>query len=218
MYLRWRRLLPEWIQIIPVELPGRGHRLGEPFAENFVQLVSQICSEHSESMQRRYALFGHSMGALLAYGVALHQHARKMPLPEIVFASGSPAPSHHNADRFMSEADDAALIADLRKLGGTPEEVFNNPELLKLVLSTLSADYRICNSFQYSPHTPLPLPLCALGGRADEISAERIEAWQHETRSRFDLTWFDGDHFFIRQQEQQVISTIQRALYYSRPS
>lgn len=70
MYLRWRRLLPHWIRIAPVELPGRGSRLGEPAVEDFGQLVSLLCAEQRQAMRGRFALLGHSMGALLAFGMA----------------------------------------------------------------------------------------------------------------------------------------------------
>ena len=134
MYLRWRRLLPEWIRVVPVELPGRGGRLGEPFVEDFGRLVAQICDEQAAAMQGRYALFGHSMGALLAYGMAQHQRALGKPLPRAMFVSGSPAPSRRDPDRFAGKGDDAALIADLRKQGGTPEEVLASDEPMRGVV------------------------------------------------------------------------------------
>jgi len=212
MYLRWRRLLPEWIRVVPVELPGRGGRLGEPFVENFERLVAQICDEQAVAMQRRYALFGHSMGALLAYGVAQRQRALGKPMPRAVFVSASPAPSHRDPDRFAGKNDDAGLIADLHKQGGTPTEVFAHKELLRLTLDTLGADYRVCESFRYQAGDPLPVPMHALAGRQDDIAVERIEAWRNEAGPMFTLDWFDGGHFFIREHEQRVVAAVVREL------
>jgi len=212
MYLRWRRSLPEWIRVVPVELPGRGGRLGEPFVEDFEGLVARICDEQAAAMQGRYALLGHSMGALLAYGMAQRQRALAKPLPRAVFVSASPAPSRRDPDRFAGKNDDAALIADLRKQGGTPEEVFSSDELLRLTLDTLGADYRVCESFRYQVGEPLSVPLHVLAGRQDDIAAERIEAWRREAGGVFTLDWFDGGHFFIRQHEQRVIAAVVRAL------
>ena len=71
MYLRWRRLLPRWIEVVPVELPGRGQRLGEDFVEDFDSLVARLCAEQDAALRGNFALFGHSMGALLAWGTGM---------------------------------------------------------------------------------------------------------------------------------------------------
>jgi surfactin synthase thioesterase subunit len=212
MYLRWCRQLPEWIELLPLELPGRGSRLGEPFVEDFGALVVQLCHEHESAMQGAYALFGHSMGALLAYGIAQQLQAEGRPLPLALFVSGSPAPSRRDAGRFTRKDDHAGLVADLRSQGGTPEAVFDSPELLRMTLDTLGADYRVCESFVRRPLPPLAMPVHAFGGRHDDIAAERIAAWRHETQGSCSVSWFDGGHFFIRQQEAMVLRAITREL------
>lgn len=211
MYLRWRRGLPEWIHLIPVELPGRGSRLNEPLIEDFRQLVTQLCEEQAEAMQGRYALFGHSMGALLAYGMASQQRQLSRSLPRMLFASASPAPRWHDPERFAGKDNDAALIADLREQGGTPEEVFACAELLRLTLDTLGADYRLCKSFERVA-TALTTSIQVFAGRQDRIAAERLEAWRYETESAFSVTWFEGHHFFIREREQEVLTALVRGL------
>lgn len=216
MYLRWRRLLPEWVRLVPVELPGRGARIGEPYVEDCDRLVAQLCDEHAAALRGRYALFGHSMGALLAYGMAQRQRALSLPLPCALFASASPAPSRRDPERYAGKGDDAALIADLRKQGGTPDEVFASAELLRITLDTLGADYRVCDSFRHGTAAgmpvPLPVPLHVLAGRDDDIAPERVEAWRREAGAAFTLDWFDGGHFFIRQHEAQALAAVTRAL------
>lgn len=212
MYGRWRRLLPEWIRIVPVELPGRGARLADTPVTNFDALVTHICSGHAVAMQGRYALLGHSMGALLAYGVArrLRQTGRRLPLA--LFVSGSPAPSRRDPDYFTDKNNDAALIEDLRRQGGTPEEVFEHRELLRITLDVLAADYRVCESFRHVHEAPLPMPVHAYAGREDDIEAGRIAAWAEETAGAFTLDWFDGGHFFIRQHEREVLAALLRRM------
>ncbi|WP_280190122.1 thioesterase II family protein [Delftia sp. PS-11] len=212
MYLRWRRQLPQWIHLAPVELPGRGGRLCEPPVEDFAQLVAQLCYEQHGAMQGRFVLLGHSMGALLAFGMARHLRAMGRHLPLALVASGSAAPSRRDPGRFADKGDDAALIADLRRQGGTPEEVFASPELMRITLDVLGADYRVCESFVHAAEPPLPMPLHVFAGREDEIAAERIETWSAEAAQGFSLDWFDGGHFFIKQREAEVLSVLVRHL------
>ncbi|CDG82365.1 thioesterase II family protein [Janthinobacterium agaricidamnosum] len=213
MYLRWRPRLPAWIKLVPVELPGRGRRLGCAGAEDFDALVDQLCREHAETMEQPYALFGHSMGALLAYGMARRQLAAGAPLPLMLFASGTAGPSRRDADRYAG-SDDASLVAAMRRHGGTPDEVFDSPELMRMTLDILRADYRLCRSFIYREGTALPMPLEVLAGRHDDIGGERVLAWQREAGSAFALHWFNGGHFFIREQEDAVLQTLLRGLKY----
>jgi len=210
MYLRWRPLLPRWIEIVPVELPGRGMRMGECFVESFDAQVARICAEQADAMQGSFMLFGHSMGALLAYGVAQRLRALGRPLPRALLASGSSAPSQRDPGRLPGAHDDAALTAELRKQGGTPEEVFASAELMRITLDTLGADYRVCRSFAYAADAPLPMPLHVFAGRRDDIDALRMEAWSAHAGDAFTLDWFDGGHFFIRQREAAFLDALTR--------
>jgi surfactin synthase thioesterase subunit len=212
MYLRWRRLLPRWIRIVPVELPGRGSRLAEPLLEDFDALVAQICAEQTEALRGSFAIFGHSMGALLAYGVTRRLRSMGQALPLALLASGSSAPSQRDPARFADKTDDASLIADLRKQGGTPEEVFASAELMRITLDVLGADYRVCEGFRYPGEAPLPLPVHVFAGREDDIDAARIHAWSVEAGGVHSLDWFDGGHFFIRQQETAFLAALAQRL------
>ncbi len=212
MYLRWRRQLPGWIQVVPVELPGRGTRMGEPFEEDFGTLVERLCEEQAQALRGSYAIFGHSMGSLLAWGMARRLRSLGRALPRVLLASGSPAPSQRDPDRFASRNDDEALTEDLRKQGGTPEEVFASAELMSITLNVLGADYRVCESFSYPGADPLPMPLHVFAGREDDIDRARIEAWAAEAGHAYSLDWFDGGHFFIRQSEQAVLKALTRRL------
>lgn len=301
VYLRWRRRLPAWIEVLPLELPGRGMRLGEPLVEDFQTLVEQLCEEiaqgrhagrqfgrqfgaqsseqfstHSSAQPNkqgdkqggrphsqyvasygskpgdtdtgnyRWAILGHSLGGLLAYGIAARLQSLRaaipapsipapsipvpsipassmpmpstpaprpaLPMPQRLLVAGSPAPSRQDADAFPDTHDDAALIADLRRQGGAPREVFDSPELLALTLRALRSDYRVCESFEHGGSVPLAAPIQVLAGRDDDIEAHRIEAWRDEAGDGFALHWFDGGHFFIREQEKPVLAMLERSL------
>ncbi|UXY15524.1 alpha/beta fold hydrolase [Chitiniphilus purpureus] len=212
MYLRWRRALPPWIRLTPLELPGRGSRMAEPCVEDYAALVEQLCETFQPALHGRYVLFGHSMGALLAHGIAHRQRALGRPLPHALLVSASPAPSCRDRGPYPGRHDHAALLAELRRHGGTPDDVLRNEALLQLALDTLGADYRVCASFQPQSGPPLPLPIHAFGGRQDDIAPQRIEAWHAETAGHFALEWFDGGHFFIRQHEAALLAALVRVL------
>ncbi|WP_370538424.1 thioesterase II family protein [Ideonella sp.] len=218
MYLRWRRQLPAWLRVQPVELPGRGSRLDEPSATDFDTLVAQLCAEQQAAMRGRCVLLGHSMGALLAYGMALRQQQAGAPMPLALVVSASPAPGARDPARFENLQGDEALMADLRRQGGTPEEVFAHAELRRMTLDVLAADYAVCQSFELAlqqaaqPLPRLSLPLQVLAGRQDDISADAVEAWLQVSTGPASVDWFDGGHFFIRQQEAQTLACLTRSL------
>ncbi|WP_420226771.1 thioesterase II family protein [Pigmentiphaga litoralis] len=212
MYLRWRRALPTWLNVVPIELPGRGGRSNEPYVTDFDSLVAKLCDEQAAALQGNFVLLGHSMGALLAYGMALRQRALSRPMPQLLIVSASAAPRCRSPERYANRHDDATLIADLRKQGATPDEVFAHADMLRMTLDTLAADYAVCASFPSRATQALALPVHAWGGRHDDIGQHAIEQWHHETRDRFSVDWFDGGHFFIRDRESDVLAALIRVL------
>jgi len=218
MYLRWQRSLPREIRVVPVELPGRGVRTSEAFMSDFDSLIEHLCEVHDRHCLGRYALYGHSMGALIAYAMAMRWRTLSRPLPESLFASGSPAPSRRDPGYFADKHSDAALIAELRKQDGTPEPVFEDPAMLHLTLGILRADYGLCAGYRYHRVRPLDVPIHVLAGRQDDIEADRIMAWEAETSRQFSVRWFEGGHFFIRQQEPAVLGAITQQLRNPHPA
>src|SRR5688500_7176207 len=216
MYLRWRRRLPSWVQVQPIELPGRGGRLHEAAETTFEPLVELLSDELETCPPQRYALFGHSMGALLAFGIAHSLYKRKRLLPVALLISGCAAPSRQDWRRYADKNTDESLIADRRKQDATPEEVFETADLLSMTLSLMRPDYRVCSSFRYKKMSPLPIPIHVFGGSADEIHESKLEAWQCESSADFSLDLFEGGHFFLRQQEETFLSVLAQRLASSR--
>ncbi len=212
VYLRWRRLLPAWIEIVPIELPGRGMRLDEALQDNYLALIELLSGEIALAAPERYTLFGHSMGALLAYGIAQKLRQTHAVLPAALLVSGCAAPARQDSERYSKIRTEAALIADLNQQGGTPEAVLSSPELLAMTLDLLRADYRVCESFQYLRQPPLPVPIHCFGGKADAISAENLNMWRQESSRIFTLDWFDGGHFFLRQSEAWFLQVLTKRL------
>jgi len=212
MYMRWNRFLPEWLNVVPLELPGRGPRLDQAPVEDFTAQVQGLLSDYQQFFQQPFAFFGHSMGALLAYGMTRAMVAKRLPLPCALLLSACSAPHKFDPARFPDTGDREAMIADLRRQGGTPEALFASPDLLEMTLDILGADYRLLQGFSAQKATPLPIPIQVLAGKEDDISPSALTAWQDCTTREMALCEFDGGHFFIQEQQSRVLAHIGRVL------
>lgn len=210
VYSRWRRKLPDWLTVRPVELPGRGSSLGESLQTDLCALARQLAKELMPELRRPYAIFGHSLGALLAFELTHALRELACPPPLLLFASGTAAPTRREdyEKGYAQAKSDAELISELRQLQGTSEEVLANRELMTLTLPILRADFLMCGRYRYQQRSRLNLPIRVLGGTEDRSSLEQLRAWGKETASDFSLDMFEGGHFFIHEHERQVLETI----------
>jgi surfactin synthase thioesterase subunit len=210
VYSRWRRKLPEWLTLQPVELPGRGMRFDEDLQTDMHALALQLAREQRGSLKAPYALFGHSLGALLACEMAHAFRDLGCPSPVALFASGTAAPSLRSEyDRDLARPrSDAELIDQLRTLQGTSEEALANEELMSLTLPILRADFLLCGSHRPALRPPLDCPVHVLGGTNDRATTEQLIGWSHETRGSFSVDMLAGGHFFIHEHEAKVLRLI----------
>ncbi len=211
-YLRWRRILPAWIQVEPVELPGRGSRASEPLFRDFDALADSLTRSIARSVEGDYAIFGHSLGGILAYECTHRLIEKHYVAPRALEIACSPAPKCRSFERFESLNSDEELIAELRSHNGTPEEIFDNPEMLRLTLDVLSADFAACASFRDKGRPPLTLPVNVFGGCQDDIPEPELEAWKDATVVDMTLDMFNGSHFFFREQETVFLALLESKL------
>jgi len=200
-YFRWRKNLPAWLRVQPVELPGRGTRIGDSLLRDFDCLVQQLSTELIPTLPTNYAFFGHSLGALLAYGCAHNLRVRRVHPPLALVAACCAAPSRREEERYRRLNSDEELIQELRKLSGTPAAVFEHLDLLRMTIDVFGADIKVCASFRYERRDPLSTNIFVFGGRDDDIEEKALEAWDLETSAQIKLEMFDGGHFFIRKEE-----------------
>ena len=210
VYSRWRRKLAHWLHVQPVELPGRGARFDEPLQTDMRALALQLAREQLPSLKAPYALFGHSLGALLASEMAHAFRALGAAEPVALFASGTAAPNmRSDYDRGLAEPQsDEQLIDQLRTLQGTAEEALDNRELMSLTLPILRADFLMCGRFRPAVRAPLTCPVHVLGGTTDRATAEQLNGWREETEGGFSIDMFSGGHFFIHEHETKVLQLI----------
>lgn len=209
VYARWKRQLPAWIELCPLELPGRGRRFAEELQTDLHVLADQLAGEIEERVDQPYALFGHSLGGLLTFELAHALRRRGLPAPQALFASAAAAPSRRESHLELAQAQtDAQLMERMRRLGGTPEAVFADEEMLRLTLPVLRADFLLCGRYRYYRRAQLGCPIHVFGGKGDRLSVESLSAWQDETCAGFSLEMLDGDHFFINTGEARLLELV----------
>ncbi|MFG2409344.1 thioesterase II family protein [Streptomyces brevispora] len=180
-----------------VQYPGRHDRIGEPFAERLADVVDAVLASLPTSGGRPLILFGHSMGALLAFETARRLAAEGRE-PAALFVSGSEAPSLPRRARLPCPPSDEDLIGELRLLSGTDEQLLADPEILQLALPPLRADFGMLFSRTHVPGPPLRCPVVALTGDSDpRVSVEGVQAWERETEGPFERHVLPGGHFFL---------------------
>ncbi|MGI5501277.1 thioesterase II family protein [Lentzea sp. CA-135723] len=190
-------------ELLAVQYPGRQDRRSEPLVDDVRALADEIAPLLPAG--RPLHLFGHSMGAMVAFEVALRHE------PDHLFVSGRRAPQVVRDDR-VHERDDAGLIAEVRRLAGTNASVFDDEDVVRMVLPAIRADYRAAETYRYRPGPDLGCPLTALTGDADpKASVDEVERWRERTTGEFTLKVFSGGHFYLSDNRSAVADALTAA-------
>lgn len=209
-FSKWALALPENIETRIVHYPGRGSRFTETPINKLDILVESIFQAIQPLLDKPFALFGHSLGGLVAYELSHSLCRNEGPRPNILFISACGAPQLSEPYPPIHTYPDPEFVKALREFNGTPSEIVNNPELMELLLPTLRADFEAVERYHYnSRDLPLECPIVAFGGLDDpRVSRERLEGWGSHTETDFKSQYFPGDHFFINTAREAVIASI----------
>ncbi|UNO38516.1 thioesterase [Streptomyces sp. MST-110588] len=216
MYREWGELLPDWVDVLPLVPPGRETRIDEPPRRDLDALVAGAAGAMSPYLDRPFGLFGHSLGAIVAYHVAHLLREQGLPEPAHLFVAGHRAP--HLPDRIppIHHLPDEAFADGVRELGGMPEDVLAEPELMRLLLPGLRADFTISDTYTYRPLMPLDCPVTALGGLADHTATEaETEEWRVHTTGAFRHFMLPGGHFFLSSARQLLTGIVESGIHRS---
>ncbi len=195
-YYPWPPRLPAAIELAPVQLPGRGARAMEPAFTNAIACAEAAAQALLPLFDEPFALFGHSMGAVIAFELARHLQGRFRITPIRLFVLGRSAP-HVALNRPSTWAlPDAEFLESVRSLNGTPDELLNDPEAMALILPRLRADFELVQTYAYRPGPPLACPIRVFGGQDDEsVPKESLREWQRHTARTCSVDMIEGDHF-----------------------
>jgi medium-chain acyl-[acyl-carrier-protein] hydrolase len=193
-----------------VSAPGREHRISEPVPDRLADHVRAVATALADLADVPFALFGHSMGAMVAYETARRLHRSGRPLPVRLWVSACPAPSIVRENEPEHLLNDPDLLAFVRgRYGGFPAEVEEYPEVLTMALGVLRGDLRALATHPHRPSSPLPVPISAVGGDADpSVPASALRAWESTTSSVFRFRLFSGTHRYLETAQTALLAYV----------
>lgn len=203
MYRKWPARLPDSMDVVLVRMPGRESRLAEAPLVHFGDTVTALADSLADCLDRPYALFGHSMGAHLAFAVAASRIAVGLRAPEHIFVSGT-RPPHLFRAPLAPDATSDELVAALAAMGGTDPTLLDNEEARRIILRSFTADLRLCARLPV-PDCPLACPLSVFGGEDDEIDRRELAEWSRWSSRSTRVRMFPGRHFFVNNESEDDV-------------
>ncbi|GAA3211993.1 thioesterase II family protein [Actinocorallia longicatena] len=200
------------VEVHAVQYPGRADRMADPLPTGIMQTARMAAASLAPLQDRPMALFGHSMGALVAFETARILTEKGSPPVHLFVSAGLPA--HKWAGRrTVPINDDAALVQELLSLGGSDADAMADPELRELVLPYIRADFQMLQDYRHTPGAPLTSPVTAMTGEGDpHVPVEIAAHWAELTTGPFELRSFSGDHFYLVERRDEVLAEIMKAL------
>jgi len=209
-YSSWANYLPKDVEVIAIQLPGRSTRLSEAPFDNMAELVDDLLPNMVPLLDKPYVIFGHSLGSRIGYELLSKLQLQNQMMPDCFIASGSRAAHIPDSSDNCWQKNDAEFIQVLKRLNGTPIEIFQHKELLELLLPMLRADFKISSTYQAKP-VKLACSIEVLYGTKDvDITFEQLNAWKQLSDKPIKISSVHGEHFFIDNNKTDVLKIINK--------
>lgn len=199
---------PEFINIIPVELPGRGTRVKEALLTDIEAMAADIFRQIKDRLQQPYAIYGHSLGAILCYLVTIKIVENKLNQPVHLFVSGRGGPSVVRNGPFTSELPREAFIDKVKELGGLPNELLQDDYIMNFFEPILRSDFKGVEQYKYKGPFMLNIPVTVMIGQDEKVSYADALEWRKETSKEVAVKVFPGKHFFIFNYPREIVHII----------
>jgi medium-chain acyl-[acyl-carrier-protein] hydrolase len=200
----WTAGAPYGVDLCPIQIPGRSTRIDEPPYRDMRALARAACEGIAALFDRPYILFGHSMGAALAYEVALAAAQRGLRLASLLAAS-SRRPPHLPPAHPISHHPDARFLEELQRFDGIPAQLLEDRSMCELIVQTARPDFELNDSYLGRGET-ISCPVLAFGGDADpNVDLADLDGWRTVTRDRFAVRTFRGDHFYLNTARDEIL-------------
>lgn len=213
IYHAWPSAFPPSIEVRAIQLPGRESRFKEPRSARVEPLATGIADALGRHLDRPFALFGYSIGALLAFEAIRELRRRGAPLPSYLFVAASHAPQYPKPHPPLAHLPREEFLERIRYYYEPSEAAWEIPELLEVFLPILRDDAAMYDSYEYVDEPPLSCPIDAYVGSVDRgAPVAGAEAWREQTTGEFELTVFPGSHFFVQKALPDLHDRIRRRL------
>lgn len=213
-YRGWARLVPHDVELCAVQPPGRENRFSEPPLRDIRSIATGVANAlAAEGDWRPMVVFGHSMGALVAFELARVLRARGATMPRLIVLSGHVAahlPPHRPPIYDLPERE---FLGRIRVMDGTPPALFEHRELLDFYLPVLRADFTACDTYVCADEPPLEVPMLVLAGESDTtMPVDDVRGWSRHTTARFLMRVMPGGHFFVQTARDLVLAEVAAAI------
>ncbi|MEV0899873.1 alpha/beta fold hydrolase [Actinoplanes sp. NPDC049802] len=203
-YRAWPDAVPEDVEVVVAQYPGRHDRLTEPVVADMDEMAARLAAAVTGLTDCPLIIFGHSMGASIGYELTLRLPVEAQP--RMLVVSGHPAPHRRTAGRALHRLDDEEMLTAVAELGGMYEIIRLDPDLRDLVLAPLRADLALMERYQPEPSRRLDIPVTACFGAADPaVDRAQVAAWAELTTGPFTLREFPGGHFYLDEHRSTLI-------------
>ena len=212
VFRTWSKSLPGHVEVCAIQLPGRESRFREPPLTQLPDILGALEQAIVPLLDKPFAFFGHSMGALISFELAHRLYLSYQPVR--LFVSACAAPQVPDLKPPFYHLPDEAFVKELHdRYQGIPQAVMEEKELLALLLPVLRADITLENQYRFTAKKRLACPITVFGGLQDKaVSRADLDAWREQTSSTFTLHMLPGDHFFLTNPNNPLLSTIARDL------
>ena len=208
-FAAWFAAAPPDCEVVIARLPGRENRLAEPVPDSIAAVIDGLLPAVEPLLDRPYVVFGYSMGALMAFELTRRLVRDGQRLPVLLAVGGHEAPHLPRWQPPIHQLPRQEFIASLRELGGTPDVVFETPELLDLLIPTLRADLRLVETYGHDAIGPLPVPIATYVGAGDDtLASAGLAAWDELSTAATMHHSFAGGHFFLSTSGRELLSAI----------
>lgn len=216
MYHKWGEEIDQDIELCSIQLPGHSTRGAESPFRDMNALIEELGVIMQPYINKPFAFLGHSMGAMILFDYVQYLIKYNQPLPNHLFIAARKAPNKPSFHPHLHMLSDDEMIEFVRGLDVRPDVIMNDIGLLKKSIPTVKADFEMVEKWEYDVNTiTTQIPITVFGAYDDEyVTKEELELWREFTYASFMAHYFEGDHFFILDDNnrKQLIKLITQTL------